>query len=432
MIGFYAAVSFVGCGCFGIMGKSVIKIELDVQNEELLNYMVSEGIIDLSSVREQLEMAKKKEYLAKHQFQIWQGKDGKWRTYLPDKEKERRLVKKSTREAIEDAIVEYYKRESENPTIRDVFEEWNDRRLELQKISKATHMRNQQFFDRHYLEFGKRKIKSVSEDEWQNFLEEQIPQYNLSSKAFAGLKGITKGLLKRAKKRKLINYNIDEMFGDLDVSDVEFKKIIKEDYEEVYDEEESDKIIGYLRDNLDCANIGILLMFVTGIRVGELVALKHEDFEANTFKIRRTETRYRDENGQYVLEIKNFPKSQAGVRTVIIPRDYEWLCNKIKLLNPFGEFVFVNPDTHDRLSAQAIRQRLYRICEKLNIYQKSPHKIRKTYGTILLDNHVDSKLIMGQMGHTSILCTENHYHRNRRSLANKTAILSEIPDLQAK
>ena len=54
MIGFYAAVSFVGCGCFSIMGKSVIKIELDVQNEELLNYMVSEGIFDLSSVREQL------------------------------------------------------------------------------------------------------------------------------------------------------------------------------------------------------------------------------------------------------------------------------------------------------------------------------------------------------------------------------------------
>ena len=266
---YYAAVSLMGCGCFSIMEKSVIKIELDVQNEELLNYMVSEGIIDLSSVREQLEMAKKKEYLAKHQFQIWQGKDGKWRTYLPDKEKERRLVKKSTREAIEDAIVEYYKRESENPTIRDVFEEWNNRRLELQKISKATHMRNQQFFDRHYLAFGQRKIKSVSEDEWQNFLEEQIPQHNLSSKAFAGLKGITKGLLKRAKKRKLINYNIDEMFGDLDVSDVEFKKIIKEDYEEVYDEEESDKIIGYLRDNLDCANIGILLMFVTGIRVGD-------------------------------------------------------------------------------------------------------------------------------------------------------------------
>ena len=34
----------------------------------------------------------------------------------------------------------------------------------------------------------------------------------------------------------------------------------------------------YLEDNLDIRNLGILLMFLTGIRVGELVTLKHEDF----------------------------------------------------------------------------------------------------------------------------------------------------------
>lgn len=95
-------------------------------------------------------------------------------------------------------------------------------------------------------------------------------------------------------------------------------------------------MIEYLEDNLDPMNIGILLMFVTGIRIGELVGLKHEDFEQNTFKIRRTETRYKNEDDHYVTEIKDFPKSQAGVRTVIVPKDYEWLCRKIRLLNPFG------------------------------------------------------------------------------------------------
>lgn len=32
-------------------------------------------------------------------------------------------------------------------------------------------------------------------------------------------------------------------------------------------------------------------MFVSGVRVGELVALKHSDFDDNSFKVRRTETR---------------------------------------------------------------------------------------------------------------------------------------------
>ncbi len=76
--------------------------------------------------------------------------------------------------------------------------------------------------------------------------------------------------------------------------------------------------------------------------------------------------------------------------------------------------------------------RLKRVCKKLNIYHKSPHKIRKTYGTILLDNHIDNKLIMGQMGHTDIVCTENHYHRNRKSIDQKSQIISSIPDFMAK
>ena len=328
--------------------------------------------------------------------------------------------------------VQYYQQQLDNPIVDDVFSEWNDRRLDLKKISNATHLRNKQFYNRHYATMGKRRIKSISQDEWGDFLEEQISEHNLTAKAFAGLKGVTKGLLKRAKKRKLIDYNVEEIFDNLDVSEKEFHKVIKEDYEEVFDEEETDKMIEYLKNNLDTSNIAILLMFVTGARIGEIVTLKHSDFDENTFKIRRTETRYKNSDNKYVLEVKDFPKSQAGVRTVIIPRDYEWICNKIKLLNPFSEYIFISPNTGNRLSTQAIRMRLDKLCKKLHIYHKSPHKIRKTYGSILLDNHIDNQLIIGQMGHTDIMCTENHYHRNRRSIEKKSEILSSIPDLQAR
>ena len=58
----------------------------------------------------------------------------------------------------------------------------------------------------------------------------------------------------------------------------------------VFSNEEMPLMINYLKNNLDAKNIGILLMFATGIRVGELVTLKHDVFDGNTFKIRRTET----------------------------------------------------------------------------------------------------------------------------------------------
>lgn len=165
--------------------------------EELLKYAVANGMIDLSYVQEQIEMIQRKELLEKHPFKIWEGKDGKWRTYIQEKGNERRMVKRNNRADIEETIIKHIKKEIENPTIKEVFTEWNDRRVELNKISKPTQERNYQIFKRHYSEFGEMRIKSITEQNISDFLEEQISQFDLSAKSFSNLKGITKGFLKR-------------------------------------------------------------------------------------------------------------------------------------------------------------------------------------------------------------------------------------------
>jgi len=400
-------------------------------NNELLKYAVENGMIDLSYVQEQIEMSKRNELLEKHPYAISQGSDGKWRTYLPDKEKGRKMVKKSTKEAVENEVMDYWKSEMENPTIEDVFNEWNDRRIKLNKISQASHLRFKQIFNRHYKDFGKKKIKNVTPQDIEEFLEEQIPKFELSAKSFSNLKTITKGLLKRAKKRRLIEMDVESLFREMDTSEAHFKRTMKEDDKEVFNEEEFPKVIEYLTDNPDLKNLGILIMFLTGIRVGELVALKHSDFDGNTFKIRRTETKYVDEDGKYVYGIKDCPKTEAGIRTVILPKSYTWIANKLKLYNPFGEYIFVESGDR-RLTTNCIRRRMERVCDKLGIIRKSPHKARKTYGSILLDNGIDNKLITDVMGHTDIMCTEGHYHRNRKTIERKTEILSDIPEFMSR
>lgn len=394
-----------------------------------MKYALEHGMINVSCIEEQINMNKRKELLEKHPYKIWKGSDGKYHTYLPDEDKKRVPRKRNTQKEIEDLIVEFWKEKQENPTVEEVFNEWNDRRVRLKKIKKATHLRYGQDFKRYYKEFGNRKIKSLEPEEIEDFLEEQISEYDLTAKAFSELKIITRGLLKRAKKRKLITFNVEAIFQELDTSDSDFCKVIKEDYQEVFDEDEMPIMMEYLEKNLDIYNLAILLMFVTGIRIGEAVALKHSDFDGCTFKIRRTETRYK-ENGKYVYDIDDYPKSPAGVRTVIIPKQYEWLVNTIKKTNPFCEYIFMKDG--ERMHTQTIRLRQKRICDKIKIYRKSPNKIRKTYGSILLDNHIDERLIIGQMGHTNILCTEQHYHRNRRGIERKQDILSSIPEFQSK
>ena len=216
---------------------------------------------------------------------------------------------------------------------------------------------------------------------------------------------------------------------DMDISDSVFQRSIKEEDEVVFSEDELPQYIECLEKDMDLKNLGILLMFLTGIRVGELVTLKHSDFDGNTIKIRRTETRVPIEKGKYDYRIKEFPKTQAGVRTVIIPKDYTWVAQKLKLSNPFQEYIFVT-DAGKRMTTNVIRRRMERTCKKAKIKPKSPHKARRTFASILLDNNVDERMVIDLMGHTDIKCTEGYYHKNRRSVDKKEEILSSIPDFR--
>ena len=62
--------------------------------------------------------------------------------------------------------------------------------------------------------------------------------------------------------------------------------------------------------------------------------------------------------------------------------------------------------------------------------RKSPHNIRKTYGTILLDGHVRESTILETMGHTDISMTKGHYYFDRTNIEEKRAELGSVEGLQ--
>ena len=401
---------------------------------ELLKYALENGMIDLSHIQEQKEMNERNEILNQYEESIWEASDGYYKIRIFDSSiKKKRMIKRRSRKDLEDAIIEIHMKSIENPTFMEVYEEWIDRRVELGKISISTKQRNQQVYNRHFKEFGKRSIKEMEPDELSSFLEEQISQEKLTAKAFSNLKSITKGTLRWAKRRKLIDWNIEELFYDLDISDREFKKIIKEDNEEVFTDEEMGRIIEYMKNNLDLLNLGLLLTFATGIRIGELSALKWEDWvydkngdSASIIKIRRTETRYYEDHVG-IFTIKDFPKTAAGIRNVVLPSNCVWIIKRIREMTAFGEFMFVQDN--ERLHTYSFRNRLKTLCKKTGCVLKSPHKIRKTYCSILLDHSLDAQTVISQMGHTDITCSENFYHRDRKTLAKKQEIMDNIPEL---
>lgn len=48
--------------------------------DELLKYALEHGMINMSYIQEQIKMNKRRELLEQHPYNIWEGKDGKWRT----------------------------------------------------------------------------------------------------------------------------------------------------------------------------------------------------------------------------------------------------------------------------------------------------------------------------------------------------------------
>lgn len=403
-------------------------------NLDVLQEAVQRGIIDTVAVQEKIEMAKNEEIIKHHKencYSIWQGKDGKWYTNLPDEEKGKKRVKRTTEAAINQVVIDFWKNRMDTKTLESVFEEWMAYKAEYDRTSASTLMRYRQIYNRHFggAEMRKTDVKKLSAFELEKFIKSEIVKQNLDAKAFSNLRTIVKGILKFAKKNGYTAFNVSEFFEELEISPKAFSQTVKEAEEEVFDEAETEKIVRYLVQNLDVQNLGILLMFATGIRVGELAGLKHEDFSEHSFRIRRTETRFKREgDNQYSYEIKDFPKTEAGARTVVLPEEFFWLEGKLKALNPFGDFIFTNAE--GRMTTTCFRNRLRRICEKLGIRPKSPHKIRKTYATILLDNGLDSALVEELMGHTDISTTKRHYHRNRVKQAKKIEILSAIPDFE--
>ena len=401
----------------------------NLTQQEILQYAISNGMLDLAYMQEEIQMHKRKELIEKHPYKIWENKKGVWFTYIPDKEKGRIRKERTSKNAIENVIVEYWKQFEENPTLADIFNEYYEKKLENKEISKATYDRYVLDFNKYFVGISSKRIKEISELDIDNFIHETIGKFNLTAKRYSGVRTIILAIFKYAKKKQLIGFSITNIINDIDISKKAFKSVKKAPSSQVFTESELPLVTDYLMDNIDMMNLGLLLIFKTGLRNGELAKISREEVMDYTIPIKRTETRYKDKAGKCVYDIKESPKTEAGFRSAILPTKYKWIIDKILELNPDGEWLFEK--NGNRIKTYSFRRRLNYICEaKVHMEQsKSPHKIRKTYCTLLLDSKVEESLITNVVGHTDIKTTKEHYNFDRKSVERKREVLGMVNGL---
>ncbi len=396
-----------------------------MSNNEVLNYALLNGIIDINTIQKQIEMNERKKYLNMHKAKIWESTDGNWYTYLYFDE-ERRLVKRKTEKALKDKIIEHYKEEEKEPNIQSVFNEWIEKKLKYNEIQKQTYDRYMIEYNKFFksTSFEKRKVKYLDDNSLEDFIMDNIKKHSLTAKAYGNLRTIIRGMLLYSKKRGYTSFNVNLFFNDLDISKRVFKKNIKYDNEIVFSKDEIRSIISFLENEKPkITNLGVLMAIFTGMRVGEIVALKWQDIHDDYIHVNRRQVYYKDDNGKRVYEIQNFPKTEAGIRDVVIVPELKVIIKKAKALNPFTEYVFEKNGMP--VSIHSLSMVLYRVCDNLNIKRRGMHSLRKTYATMLINAGVDESIVINQMGHTDFNTTKDYYYYNNKTKGNIKKMLTD-------
>lgn len=390
-----------------------------ISDSELLQFALDNGIIDRTTIENQIEMMQREKYLEMHDQDIWQAQDGRWKTYLKSKEG-RRLVTSTTQQGLQDKIVSHYKEKVESPTLEKVFYEWHNGRLEYNEISKGTYDKYVNDYKRFFgnSRIKDHKIKTISEDELDLFIRATIAEQELTQKAYANFRTIVRGIFKYAKRKKYTDLSISTFFQDLDLSKRMFKRNKVDAKTQVFQESEIPILLDWLNKHPRVSNYGIILALQTGVRTGELAALKYSDIEGDMLHVQRQEVKYKsDEKGKLVHEIVDNCKTDAGDRYIYLTDSALMTIQKIRFMNPFNEYMMV--ENGKRINTNVFNGRLKLACEKVGIPVRTMHKLRKTYGTTLIDNGVDESLIMEQMGHKDISTTRKYYYYANKDSESK-------------
>ncbi len=165
------------------------------------------------------------------------------------------------------------------------------------------------------------------------------------------------------------------------------------------------------------APLAVLFQFQTGVRVGELCALRYEDVDWLSGKIHvRRMIRFETK------EVVDFTKGAYGDREVILTGKAEDIIRaareKQKALGAEEDGYIFTIDGQP-LSYEVIRQHYDKYCDRIGTVRKSSHKSRKTYVSSLLDAGVNVNTIRENVGHCDERTTFNCYCYDRSTEIEK-------------
>ncbi|MFU0833378.1 MAG: Integrase [Oscillospiraceae bacterium] len=165
------------------------------------------------------------------------------------------------------------------------------------------------------------------------------------------------------------------------------------------------------------------VLYYTGMRIGELMALTKADInlETNTISISKT---YSRRNGQDIITPPKTPKSN---RVIAIP---PFLCDELKayIATLYG---LQDNDRIFPFTKHFLEHEMKRGCKKSGVKKIRLHDLRHSHASLLIEMGFSPLLIADRLGHENVETTLNTYSHlwphKQEEIASKLQAFEELP-----
>ena len=272
---------------------------------------------------------------------------------------------------------------SDNPYFKDIiddFMKWYKRGKKESTIYRANIEINNNILP----VFKNKRIKSITKKDVFVFQNELLER--LSPKSVLSTRSILSIILNYAKDMEYVSNNV--------VSKVEPPKLEKARFE-YWTLNDFKRFISVV-DN-DRYKALFMTLFYSGMRIGEVSALKWDDidFKNNTIDVNK---------GYYQGTISK-PKTESSIRTIKMP-DHTMLLIK-SIYSKYNDFVF--GQYTKPLTANTIVKRYNRYINKSGVKRIRLHDIRHSHASYLINNGYDIQIVSKRLGHAKVSMTLDTY-----------------------
>lgn len=177
---------------------------------------------------------------------------------------------------------------------------------------------------------------------------------------------------------------------------------------------EQQRLRAYCCSDMDCVKLGVLICLFTGLRIGEICAMKWGDisFETGTITVRRTIQRiknpdYAGKHGEHKTRIIfDAPKSKCANRCIPIP---SFLLEHLKKFRKQKNAFILTGKSDTWMEPRTLQNRFGKMLSAAGISHFNFHALRHTFATNCVEHGFEIKVLSKILGHSDVSITLNTY-----------------------